>query len=454
MQAQEVNFDGLVGPTHNYSGLSYGNLASQTHHADVSNPRAAALQGLEKMKALHDRGFAQGLLPPLARPNIAMLRALGFSGSDAQVLQAAAAHSGVILAAVASASSMWTANACTVSPSADTRDGRVHFTPANLNAKFHRSLEHRETGRILKAIFADENHFVHHHALPDVAQFGDEGAANHTRFCGDYGQRGVELFVYGRIAFDESAARPQQYPARQTREACEAIARLHGLPENNLVLAQQKPATIDAGVFHNDVIAVGNQNLLFYHQEAFLHTESVLQALQSKLGDVRLQALCVRNDEVSVQEAVASYLFNSQLLTKPNGNMVLVVPHECREVASVSRYLDVLVASGGPIDEVLVFNLTQSMKNGGGPACLRLRVVLTQKERQAINPAVLMSQPLYDELTDWVKRHYRDHLVRADLADPQLLQECHRALDELTRILGLGSVYPFQLAGAGDGITG
>ncbi|MCP5162741.1 MAG: N-succinylarginine dihydrolase [Hahellaceae bacterium] len=444
MRAHEVNFDGLVGPTHNYSGLSYGNVASEINSSDLSNPKAAALQGLQKMKALHDLGFKQGVIPPLARPSIQALRDIGFSGSEAEVLQSAYLRSPILLAAASSASSMWTANACTVSPSADTQDSRVHFTPANLNAKFHRSLEHRETGRILQAIFNDENHFAHHAALPAVAQFGDEGAANHTRFCAEYDREGVEFFVYGRVAFDESQDKPKRYPARQTREACEAIARLHGLPEQRVVYAQQKPATIDAGVFHNDVIAVGNRNVLFYHEEAFLHTESVLANLQHKLQGASLIPVCVRNDEVSVLDAVQSYLFNSQLLTKPNGKMLLVVPHECREVTQVSNYLDKLIASGGPIDEVKVFNLTESMKNGGGPACLRLRVVLTEQERLAANPGVMMSETLYQQLTQWVNKHYRDRLTQADLADPALLQESRTALDELTQIMRLGSVYPFQ----------
>ncbi|MEP6135791.1 N-succinylarginine dihydrolase, partial [Marinobacter sp.] len=226
--AVEANFDGLVGPTHNYAGLSWGNVASKSNVRSVSNPKEAALQGLAKMKRLADRGFVQGVLPPHERPHIPTLRALGFTGSDRDVLSAAAKQSPSILAAASSASTMWTANAATVSPSADTSDHRVHFTPANLSAKFHRSIEHVVTGRALKSIFADEAWFAHHPALPSVSQFGDEGAANHTRLCGGYGEPGVELFVYGQIAFNEQAPAPKLYPARQTLEASQAIARLHG----------------------------------------------------------------------------------------------------------------------------------------------------------------------------------------------------------------------------------
>ncbi len=56
------------------------------------------------------------------------------------------------------------------------------------------------------------------------------------------------------------------------------------------------------------------------------------------------------------------------------------------------------------------------MANGGGPACLRLRVVLTEEERRAVNPAVMMNDTLFNALNDWVDRYYRDRLTAADLA--------------------------------------
>ncbi|MCZ4283591.1 MULTISPECIES: N-succinylarginine dihydrolase [Marinobacter] len=442
--AVEANFDGLVGPTHNYAGLSWGNVASKSNIRSVSNPKEAALQGLAKMKRLADRGFVQGVLPPHERPHIPTLRALGFTGSDRDVLSAAAKQSPSILAAASSASTMWTANAATVSPSADTSDHRVHFTPANLSAKFHRSIEHVVTGRALKSIFADDAWFAHHPALPSVSQFGDEGAANHTRLCGGYGEPGVELFVYGQIAFNEQAPAPKLYPARQTLEASQAIARLHGLKDSHVVFAQQNPEAIDAGVFHNDVIAVGNGNALFYHELAFLDEETVLADIRSRLRGAKLEAVRVTSEQVPLEDAVASYLFNSQLLNTPDG-MMLAVPGECREIASVSRYLDELVNDSGPITSVEVFDVKQSMRNGGGPACLRLRVVLNDDELKAMHHGVLLTDSLYERLTTWVEAHYREELSQEDLGDPMLLDEVRKALDELTGILGLGSIYDFQL---------
>ncbi|MDH1261816.1 N-succinylarginine dihydrolase [Pseudomonas sp. GD03944] len=448
MSAYEMNFDGLVGPTHNYGGLSYGNVASQSNSQAVSNPREAARQGLAKMKALMDMGFKQGVLAPQERPDVAALRSLGFSGSDAQVIEKAAKAAMPLLVASCSASSMWTANACTVSPSADTADGRVHFTAANLNCKFHRSIEHPTTSRVLEAMFANDRHFAHHAALPAVGQFGDEGAANHTRFCKGYGDAGVEFFVFGRSAFDSRLPQPERFPARQTLEASQAVARLHGLSDDGVVYAQQNPWVIDQGVFHNDVIAVGNGEVLFYHQDAFLDTDRVLAELAEKLArrGAGFTAVCVPRSAVAVEDAVRSYLFNSQLLSRGDGSMLLIVPEECRNNANVWAYLQQLTSSNGPIRDVQVFDLKQSMQNGGGPACLRLRVALKDSELAAVNPGVIMTPSLYDTLNAWVDKHYRDRLSENDLADPQLLIECRTALDELTQILELGAVYPFQLA--------
>jgi succinylarginine dihydrolase len=444
MTAREFNFDGLVGPTHNYSGLSYGNVASKNNQGAIANPRLAALQGLNKMKALADRGFGQGVLAPQERPALATLRQLGFDGDDATVVARAHREAPALLAACYSASSMWTANAATVSPSADTPDGRVHFTPANLNNKFHRSIEHPTTARILAAVFREERHFAHHAALPGCPQFGDEGAANHTRLTRAYGEPGVELFVYGASGFDLSMPAPKRFPARQTLEASQAVARLHGLAPERALFAAQSPDVIDAGVFHNDVIAVGNGPVLFCHQHAFLDQAAVLAELRKRLGDA-FTAVEVPDDAVSVADAVSSYLFNSQLLTRADGQMILLVPDECRSNERVWAYLQSLLAGNTPIQELLVLDLRESMKNGGGPACLRLRVELNEAEASAVNPGVLMDGLLYTRLTEWVTRHYRDRLAEADLADPKLIGEVRTALDELTRILQLGSVYPFQL---------
>jgi len=438
----EANFDGLPGPTHNYSGLAEGNLASEQHKSLTSNPRQAALQGLAKMKALVDCGFAQAVLPPQERPDVEALRGLGFDGDDRAVLASAARSAPQLLAACSSASAMWVANAATVSPSADTSDGRVHFTPANLVSHFHRALEVPTTTRVLRAIFSSVRHFTVHDPLSAAAQLGDEGAANHTRFAaGD--APGVELFVYGRSGLDTRAQAPRRFPARQTREASEAVARRHGLAPERTAFVQQHPEAIDAGAFHNDVVAVGSGSVLFCHERAFVDQGGVLRMLAERVSG--FTPIVVDERHVSLERAVSTYLFNSQLLVARKGGMLLVAPSECREDFTVSSYLDELVSGEGPIRETLTFDLRQSMHNGGGPACLRLRVALTDAERAAIGARVWLDDALHAELVAWVEQHYRDRLAPSDLADPALLDEGRTALDELSRMLRLGSVYPFQL---------
>jgi len=441
--AHEVNFDGIVGPTHNYSGLSLGNLASQKNVHAISNPKAAAKQGLRKMKLLHDLGVRQGLLPPHDRPAVDVLRKLGFTGRDDQVLRKAKQASPTLLAACSSASSMWAANAATVCPSSDSRDGKTHFTPANLRSHFHRQIEAPTTARVLRAIFGDPERFVHHPPLPLAEPFGDEGAANHTRLCRSHGDAGVQLFVYGKQAFDPRAPAPTRYPARQTLEASQAVSRLHELDESRMVFAQQEPTAIDAGVFHNDVIAVGNQNVFFFHAKAFLDPKRTKRELENAFGG-GLHLIEVASTDIPIEEVISSYLFNSQLVTLPTGGMALVVPTECKESTRVRGYLERLIEEDPFIRQVEVVDLRQSMENGGGPACLRLQVVLTDEELQDISGSVMFDDDLLEKLEAWVDEHYRDRLGEADLGDLHLLDESRKALDELTQMLKLGSLYRFQ----------
>ncbi|ODN42329.1 N-succinylarginine dihydrolase [Piscirickettsia litoralis] len=445
MQAFEVNFDGIVGPSHNYGALSFGNVASIASGSGVSRPKQAALQGLQKMKALHDLGFKQAVSPPHDRPHIATLRRLGFSGADAEVLKSAAKFAPEVFAACCSASSMWTANAATVSPSADSLDGKVHFTPANLSNKFHRSIEHSTTARSLKAIFTDERYFNHHDALPLSEYLGDEGAANHSRFCQNYNDVGVQFFVFGRYGFKQNQLASEKFPARQTYEASAAITRLHQLKPENVVFAQQHPEMIDAGVFHNDVISVGNKNVIMYHENAFVNTAQVIAELEDKFSGQNFYPLKVKNSEVTVNDAVKSYLFNSQLVSISDDEMIIIAPQECHENKAVHQWIMNTIEADNPVSDVRFFDLKQSMKNGGGPACLRLRVVLNEQEFAAINSSVILTDELYNTLVRWVERHYRDELTFDDLKEAKLLEESHAALNELTEILNLGKIYSFQM---------
>lgn len=438
----EVNFDGLIGPTHNFAGLAPGNLASLSHRNQISNPHAAARQGIAKMSRLRQLGIPQAVLPPQPRPNLGLLRRLGFRGDDAAVLSNAQRESPHLLAIAMSGSSMWTANAATFSPSADSIDGRAHFTPANLVTSLHRASESDLTGTILKRVFHDDRFFAHHDALPPSSDMGDEGAANHTRFCTTFDDPGVQMFVYGSERGASVDANPSRFPARQSRESCGAIIRLHRLDPARVVLAKQNPVAIDAGVFHNDVIAVGHRRQLLCHQDAFANPERVFDDLR-RASDGMIRIVEVPGDRLSLSDAVATYLFNSQIVTTPAGETVLIAPDHCRTHVGVKSLVDQWIAES-TIDNVEFVDVTESMNNGGGPACLRLRVVLTPEQLASIEQGVLLTDELEVKLEDWIDRYYRRELSPEDLADPLLMKESFDALDALTEILGLGCLYEFQ----------
>ena len=436
---REYNFDGIVGPTHNCGGLSPGNVASMSHGGVPSSPRAAALQGLEKMKLVHGLGVGQAVLPPHPRPSLRTLRGLGFAGSDEEVIVRAGREAEHLLRLCSSASAMWAANAAVFAPSADTGDGRVHVTPANLAAMFHRSIEADTTYGVLRAIFADERRFAVHRPLPGAGHLADEGAANHTRLFTHQGA--AHLFAWGRRAWDP-ADRPKRFPARQTLEASQAIARLHLLAPARVLFPRQHPDGIDAGAFHSDVLAVGYGRFLMLHELAFVDAAGLVSELRSLLGD-ELDVVLASERELPVADAVAAYPFNSQVLERPDGALVILAPEESRENPRARAFLERAV-SGGHLARVLYQDVRQSMSNGGGPACLRLRASLTDDEVRSIQPDVFFSDGLYERLVQWITRHYRDRLAPEDLRDPSLAREGMSALDELTRILRLGNVYDFQ----------
>lgn len=446
----ELNMDGLVGPSHHYAGLSAGNIASTTHALSNANPAAAAHEGINKMRLLHKLGLKQAVLPPHQRPNLHLLHQLGFTGTPAEQVRKAKRTDSALLSAAFSASSMWTANAATVSASSDTYNNRVNFTAANLVSNLHRHQEANFSSKLLQQIFADQQFFQHHAPLPKTIMMGDEGAANHNRLCAEHTSPGLNLFVYGKQALPagNTFPAPTRFPARQTLEASQAIARLHQLKADQVLFACQNLTAIDQGVFHNDVISVANESLFMLHEEAFLNQPELLNKL-SQIAAFPLQIIEVSSAQISVAEAVNSYLFNSQLVSLANvdgnKNMALIAPAECAENKRIKSYIDDLISDNdNPIGQVHFLDLKQSMQNGGGPACLRLRVPLNQQEFSAMHQDVLVSDNLLDTLAAWVDKHYRTQLHANDLDDPNLIDENFAALDELTKILNLGSIYPFQ----------
>jgi succinylarginine dihydrolase len=416
----EINFDGIVGPSHNYAGLSLGNIASASHAGDPSFPRAAALQGVAKMRGNLGRLGVQGFLLPLPRPNRALTQALALDGSEPPQLRAAPW----------SASSMWTANAATVSPAPDTADGRCHLTPANLVTMLHRAQEWPDTKRQLEVAFGDTRHFAIHDAVPPT--FGDEGAANHMRLCESHAAPGVEVFVYGRTG--------GRFPARQHEQASRLVARAHGLDPARTLFIEQNPEAIAAGAFHNDVVAVANGRVLFTHDMAFADQQGAYEAIRKAFP--ALEVVEVPSSAVSLAEAIRTYLFNAQLLTLPSGEMALIVPTECRESAAVWGWVESMLASnnglGGPIRQVIPVDVKQSMANGGGPACLRLRVVC---DPATVDPRFLLDEAKADRIEAVIAAHWPSQIDPSDLGTESLANSviaARLALLEALELPGLG----------------
>lgn len=415
MTLVEINFDGIVGPSHNYAGLSLGNLAATAHAGDTAYPRAAALQGLKKMRANMALGLAQGFFAPLPRPDTDWLEALAADETTDRGLVAGAW----------SASSMWTANAATVSPAPDTADGRCHLTVANLVTMPHRAHEWPDTLRQLRLAFADDARFAVHGPVP--ACFGDEGAANHMRLTHGHGETGLEVFVYGRSG--------RRFPARQHEQASRVVARRHGIDPSRALFIEQSAEAIEAGAFHNDVVAVANERVLFAHERAFADRDGAHAAILAAFPDVEIVE--VPAAEVSLAEAIHTYLFNAQLLTLPDGTMALVVPEECRESAAVSGWCERMLAGNGPIRQVIPVDVRQSMANGGGPACLRLRVVADPAQ---VDPRFLLEEAKAERIEAVVARHWPEQIDPVDLGSETLAQAVRTARLALLQELDLAEL--------------
>lgn len=415
MALREINFDGIVGPSHNYAGLSLGNLASTRNAGEVSRPRAAALQGIAKMRANLALGLRQGIFLPHPRPHHAWLAELGTTIEQADPALAANAMS---------ASAMWAANAATVSPAPDSADGHCHVTVANLRTMPHRSHEWAATLAQLELAFAGDA-FVVHGPVPPA--FGDEGAANHMRLAASHAEPGVELFVYGVTG--------GAFPARQHVEASRAIARRHRLDAERTVFVEQSPEAIAAGAFHNDVVAVTNERVLFAHEKAFADKGSLVERCGALVPG--FEYVEVSDADVPLADAIRSYLFNAQLVTLPSGEMSLVVPSECRETPSVWQWLERHLAGNGPIRRVEVVDVRESMANGGGPACLRLRVLADADD---VDPRFLVDESKLDRIAEIVANAWPDEIHIDDLQAPALISDIEAARARLLEALDLSDL--------------
>ena len=415
MELREINFDGIVGPSHIYAGLSFGNVASMRHAGEISQPRAAALQGIGKMRANLALGLSQGIFVPHPRPDRAWLAELGATIEDSDRALAANAMS---------ASAMWAANAATVSPAPDTADAKCHLTVANLKTMPHRSHEWPATLAQLRLAFGSDAFSVH---PPVPPAFGDEGAANHMRLAPAHAEPGIEIFVYGVSG--------GAFPARQHIEASQAIARLHRLDSERMIFAEQSGEAIAAGAFHNDVVAVANERVLFAHEKAFADKAALLERCAAQVRG--FEYVEVPDAEVPLADAVRSYLFNAQFVTPPDGQPTLIVPREARETPCVWSWIERHVAGNGPIRRAEVVDVRQSMANGGGPACLRLRVVA---DPASIDPRFIVDDAKLDTVADVVRRHWCEQIHIDELQQPTLIRDIEAARAALLDALDLGQL--------------
>ncbi|AEI37033.1 MAG: N-succinylarginine dihydrolase [Zymomonas mobilis subsp. pomaceae] len=425
MIVAEVNFDGLIGPTHNYAGLSLGNKASTAHAGAPSYPRQAALQGLKKMKCLMDLGLTQGVFLPPLRPVTSLLHYLGYKGNDKEILTKAALEDRPLFNTLCSASAMWAANAATVIAASDSGDGRIHFITANLSTMLHRSLEAETTCQQLNRIFSDSCYFAVHRALPYGQHFSDEGAANHMRLTPSHKESGLNIFVYG-----EKGSGP--YPERQNRRASQAVARLSSLPFDKNYFIPQKAEAIAKGAFHNDVVAVANEYVLLAHAEAFEDQDVWLDRMAQHVeGFIPLII-----DSISLEQAIKSYLFNSQIVTLPDNQMAIILPREVKADPAVWQVVETIIKGNNPISQAIVVDVHESMANGGGPACLRLRVPLSKKALAAVDQRYILNEERWGQLCCLVEEFWPERLLPDDLINPDLWKTAVKAHWALINWLG------------------
>ena len=281
-----------------------------------------------------------------------------------------------------SASAMWAANAATVSPAPDTADGRCHLTVANLRTMPHRSHEWPATLAQLRLAFADAGHFAVH--APGAAGVRRRGRGQpHAAGAGARraGRRGV------RLRRDAAAPSRRASISRRRRRSPGSTGSIPSGPCSSSSRKRRSPP----GAFHNDVVAVANEPVLFAHEQAFADRDRLSPTARSCVAGFELVE--VADAEVPLADAITSYLFNAQLVTPPDGEMTLIVPAEARETPSVWAWLERHLAGNGPIRRVEVVDVRQSMANGGGPACLRLRVVA---DPATVDPRFLVDEAKLD----------------------------------------------------------
>jgi len=427
MSDLQLNISELPGPTFMYSGLSADNVASLNNKHLAANPLKFALLSLQRMRLLLEEGVHQVIFPPHRRPDLQALGYCGFTGDMGHMIGSADKFSRGYLESLLAASSVWTANAATVTPSADSEDGKVHITTANLNSHFHRSIEASQTHAKLARVFADDNFFALHQALPSHNRFSDEGAANHMRFHVEGENRGLNVFVYGN-----DPDNPGYMQGRQSLWASKAICQLHALSSTQVWLQKQSKEAISRGIFHNDIISMNSHDLLVFHQQAYENHESLIE----KLTALGICCVEIKAEEFSLEHALKTYFFNSEFIKGKDGSQVLVMSEKCQHDAKVHAQLERIQTAYNKEIKTIYVDLDDSLKNGGGPACLRLRVQLNQEQFSAIPSKFLLTQNKLNALQEVVTRFYRESLSYEDVFTETFQLSLQPVYSRLEQVLG------------------
>ena len=319
----------------------------------------------------------------------------------------------------------------------DNIDNAIHITVANLNSMMHRSIEPKFTYKMLKRILNKKVNI--NKSLLNLPNIGDEGAANHIRIAERHNVPGYQIFVYS----SENISHAKTIE-RQSLIGSKLIARKNCVEDQRVFYLQQSNRAIRYGSFHNDIVSTANENIFIYHEEAFESTQE-LKVILAKLKKLvpNFKPIKILNSEIDLQTIVSSYLLNSQLISLPSGGMMFLLPSEVKQYPNCMQWLEKISAEE-EIKKIKFIDVKQSMRNGGGPACLRLRMIFNENEISSVNKNFLLDDNKIDLLTNLIENKYRDRLQPDDLLDPNLADESLEILDALTKIFKTGSIYNFQ----------
>jgi len=114
--------------------------------------------------------------------------------------------------------------------------------------------------------------------------------------------------------------------------------------------------------------------------------------------------------------------------------MTLVVPSECQDNQPVWNWLQQMLAGNGPIRHVKVVDVRQSMANGGGPACLRLRVVA---DPATVDPRFMLDDAKAEAMEKVVAEFWPEQINPADIGSESLAATIRTARAQMLDLLGL-----------------